>query len=769
MKLPRIRLNTQSVVVNWLVSYISVLLVPILICAGIYVATWNVVVSEVNRANESVLKQMEQSIDSNLAGIERLSLEMALSKRLAGFIDVSQPLTDNDLYDVIGISNDLKVYKMANNYLEQIYIYYKNSDTVISNRDRGDSRKLFGSIGTEDNWDAGEWADFFDKRYVQEYLPITITDDGQATKGVMYAKSVILANQDQPGAVLLFIIKESMLLGQTNAGDRSTVAILDKENRIIASAGQGYNSELLTYSQMSGKNGVYYAGSGKSKVAISYTTSGNTGWKYASIIPANIFDEKMQLVKTLIYLSLGLSVAVGGVVTFLSLKRNYSPINSLVNSLVNQSGISFKSGSDEYVYLQSAFNNTLDEKRKMGQRLEQHRNAIRSHVLQTLLKGGADSQGQLEESLEAHSIRLTSSEFAVLLFGVDHYGKFADSGQVEPQKAQLVHFIIMNVAEEVAGSAHLALTTEMEGMQACIINFRDPEDRDVLAIVQKIRAFMLEHFHVQMTVAVSGVHEEVSGIAKAYQEARAAFEYRLVLGSDRIIRYGDLPRLDAADKPARYHFPLHVEQQLINFVKSGDYGKSSALLNEIVEANISGGAMPVSLAKCLMFDLIGTMVKTLDETGASGKADFMEEVDPVQRLTSCGTMEEMRQQIDEVLRRVCQSIQEDQKQQSRHLSKEIMQYVTEHYCSDDLNVSSIGEAFKLTPSYLSKQFRLQAGEALPDYINKIRMEEAKRLLREESCSIAEAAKRVGYADMNTFNRIFKKHEGITPGKYKEIQ
>jgi YesN/AraC family two-component response regulator len=81
----------------------------------------------------------------------------------------------------------------------------------------------------------------------------------------------------------------------------------------------------------------------------------------------------------------------------------------------------------------------------------------------------------------------------------------------------------------------------------------------------------------------------------------------------------------------------------------------------------------------------------------------------------------------------------------------------------------VGDKFGLTPSYLSKQFKAQTGEALLDFISRTRLEEAKRLLSLQVLSVTDIAKKVGYSDMNTFNRIFKKFEGITPGKYKDIQ
>lgn len=125
MKFNRIRFNKRSVIVTWLTSYISVLLVPIIISGILYAASWHVVESEVNRANNNALKQMELAIDNSLGGIERLSLEISLNKQVNAFINTSQPLTDNDYYDLVTISNDLRVYQTANEFIEQIYLYYK--------------------------------------------------------------------------------------------------------------------------------------------------------------------------------------------------------------------------------------------------------------------------------------------------------------------------------------------------------------------------------------------------------------------------------------------------------------------------------------------------------------------------------------------------------------------------------------------------------------------------------------------------------------------
>ncbi|OBZ12682.1 helix-turn-helix domain-containing protein [Bacillus sp. FJAT-26390] len=761
-----IKFRTRSIIITWLISYISVLLVPIIISGIIYAATWHVVASEVNRANESLLNQMEQAIDSNLLDIERLSTEMTLSNRLAGFLDVEAPIQDPDYYTLTGIAKDLRIYKMANDYIEEIYVYYKNSDTVISSREHLDSQRLFEMMHT-DGMDKNRWTAIFGKRYTNEYVPITYREDGQASKAVMYARSLTLDNSEQEGAVLLFIIKDSSLLANISSSNKASIVILDKENRLIASTGNAYGSADFTNEKLKGTSGMFYQGTGKQKIAVSYTVSGKTGWKYISLIPANLFDEKMKLVKNLIYISLILSLLLGGIVTYLFLKRNYNPMNTLIRSLVTRSGISFEAGSNEFGYLKTLLDDTFAEKEKIGERFERHRNSIRSHFLQGLLKGQLDGHMPMQESLEVHAITLASNRFAALLFSVDHYGKFEVSGLIDLPKAKLVHFLVMNVAEEVVEGSHQAYTTEIDNLQACIINFKEYRDDDeLMAIAERVKVFMRDQFDVHLTVAVSNVHEQLEGIALAYQEAMTALEYRLVMGSGEIIRYGDLS--EATRESRSYYYPLHIEQQLINLIKTGDYDKAKAMLDEIVEINISGAAISVPLAKCLLFDLISTILKTLSEIGSSDKRDLMDQINPVDQLFACETIKEMQVQIGEVLKQVCDSIQDEKISENSRLSQQVIAYVEQRYSSDDLNITALGEAFDLTPSYLSKQFKAQTGEALLEFINKTRIGGAKQLLRTTSLTVTEIARAVGYSDINTFNRIFKKYEGITPGKYKDM-
>jgi AraC-like DNA-binding protein len=72
----------------------------------------------------------------------------------------------------------------------------------------------------------------------------------------------------------------------------------------------------------------------------------------------------------------------------------------------------------------------------------------------------------------------------------------------------------------------------------------------------------------------------------------------------------------------------------------------------------------------------------------------------------------------------------------------------------------------LHPTYLSKRFRAVVGLTFAEWNARIRVEEAKRLLRFLDLSVIAVAASVGYLDSTTFARVFRRAEGMSPTAYR---
>ncbi|MDF2922483.1 MAG: transcriptional regulator, AraC family [Paenibacillaceae bacterium] len=91
----------------------------------------------------------------------------------------------------------------------------------------------------------------------------------------------------------------------------------------------------------------------------------------------------------------------------------------------------------------------------------------------------------------------------------------------------------------------------------------------------------------------------------------------------------------------------------------------------------------------------------------------------------------------------------------------VMNWLEQHY-QEQFHLDKLSSEIHLSPSYLSRMFRSHTGTTITEYMNKIRLEEARLLLLTTSLPVSQISCKVGYADVAYFCRLFKQKYGIAP-------
>lgn len=84
----------------------------------------------------------------------------------------------------------------------------------------------------------------------------------------------------------------------------------------------------------------------------------------------------------------------------------------------------------------------------------------------------------------------------------------------------------------------------------------------------------------------------------------------------------------------------------------------------------------------------------------------------------------------------------------------------------DLRLKAIAEKLNVNGSYLSGLFHREVGCTLTEYINRQRIERSIHLLRMTTKAVQEIAAECGFQDVNYFIKLFKRHTGLTPKRYR---
>lgn len=92
------------------------------------------------------------------------------------------------------------------------------------------------------------------------------------------------------------------------------------------------------------------------------------------------------------------------------------------------------------------------------------------------------------------------------------------------------------------------------------------------------------------------------------------------------------------------------------------------------------------------------------------------------------------------------------------------------YKNPDLKITHLSEKLHTNRTYISKHINTQFSCTFNDFVNRYRIEEAKRLLAEDSSktySLNYISEKSGFGSMGSFMRVFRDFEGITPGQFRD--
>jgi len=87
--------------------------------------------------------------------------------------------------------------------------------------------------------------------------------------------------------------------------------------------------------------------------------------------------------------------------------------------------------------------------------------------------------------------------------------------------------------------------------------------------------------------------------------------------------------------------------------------------------------------------------------------------------------------------------------------------------AEDFRLEQLAALAGLSKFHFHRLFKNAVGEAPSHYLLKVRMHEAKRLLRETKRSVVDVALEVGYANPSHFARFFRRETGLTPSDYRQ--
>ena len=94
--------------------------------------------------------------------------------------------------------------------------------------------------------------------------------------------------------------------------------------------------------------------------------------------------------------------------------------------------------------------------------------------------------------------------------------------------------------------------------------------------------------------------------------------------------------------------------------------------------------------------------------------------------------------------------------------------IDKHFSDNNFNISQLAEMLNINSSYLRREFKKAFSISPIAYLQDIRLQNAVSMLLSDYYSVEEIAQKCGYGSSSYFIQAFKKANGYSPQKWKEL-
>ncbi|MBD2843891.1 helix-turn-helix domain-containing protein [Paenibacillus sp. IB182496] len=757
----------RSAFLTLLLSFLAIFLVPVLIGGLFYGRIEGALIDHASRSNKAMLEQVRVAVDGRVSEIEQLAAQIALNPKLQWLLDSTDYSDSQDLYRFIEFMKDLARYGTVSSYINTFYVYFDNTDTILTPSMRTDPHLYYHKIAAYDDMSYAVYREQVLQTYHQRsFLPWTAYEGRSGV--ITYVQSLPLGERTNPQGTLVILIDETQireLLDQIEWVNSGAIYIVNERGEVIMATGTDEPDVLSPGLQAAlaadSPDAPYVTAAGEEMVVTSAISAQN-GWTYVSTVPRAIVLERVNTIKTAALWLVALCLALGAAGSYYMAYRHYRPLRELVHTLTRGGQGTHERYANEYDFIRQSFAAAMDEERRLRRTISQQTPVVQTDFLSRLVRGHIDASAVTEGELAALGLTFPHGRFCVILADIDDGHAFMR--EASEKEWALLRFVIRNLGGELLGSRAHAIELEL-GRVLFLVNL--PQDGDegelqMRAFAGELSQILQQRFRTLVTLAISRVHAGLSAVAACYGEAIMAMDYKLIRGRHTVIYYDDL-----RDRIRHYyHYPAATEGQLMNYVQSGDAAGAETTLDQIYEVNFHARGLTPEMGKCLFFNLTSTLLKAASAVNLDEPPRPADSPDPIKLISDSATAEEMLAHTKTLFRMLCEQVRSQRPSPGERLYRSMLDYIEAEYPSSNLSLTSIADHFALNASYVSAFFKKHSGENLSDSITRRRIEACKALLADPSLTISDIAGRVGYANSVGLIRVFKKIEGITPGQYR---
>ncbi|MFB9277478.1 helix-turn-helix domain-containing protein [Cohnella cellulosilytica] len=719
---------------NWfmrlLLPYAFFLAMALTASGLIYERTLDLVGEEERNTHLHLLNQVKSTLDGRLAEIDTLAMQVANDPRLLQLQQIKEPFEGTNTFKMLAAQKGLYHFDVTNKFILDYMIYYRNSETVLTPSTLYLADAFYGFAFDYEDMTQERWRrTFFEEENRKLVLPaMPVRYKGKAHSVVTYNYPLGTIPSVSRGSVVMLIDNGQILKLLRSLVDEKEgwAYIADNRGNVISSIGDYVR---LDPELMGGRTGWVSESAPTRGMHVTYARSSENGWYYVLAQSPRIVLAKVHYVKritlgtTLGFLAVGLALA------YVFTSRNSRTVARM-----------------------------LDSHYALREEMRKQEPILRTSIIERLLKGeivGGEMEGMMKR------LRM-NPRISAIAAAIVHFIPTENVEEKRLKELARLRILLRELLREwPAVAIHGHETAEDKIVLLFLASDTSEEEcaRTMEALFDRITGIDPAELRADLYVASGGIYSAPIDVSRSYGEAKQALNYAHWRQLRGLTRFGELP--DLSDS---HYYPGEIETRLTNHAKAGDAGEVALLLDDIYERNFRKRNLPFAIQKLLLYEMAGSLMKVKEQLA-------LEPDDDVRRLLSTTDDAESPAEAFQAVRGlyadICERVVRRKKSRNVQLLERIRGLIQEQYGNADLNLDAVADQAGISRVYFSSFFKEQTGVNFSDYLENLRMDSARVMLRDAPATVNEIAQRCGYGSTNSFSRAFKRIHGISPTIYRE--
>ncbi|MFD0716498.1 helix-turn-helix domain-containing protein [Paenibacillus sp. GCM10027626] len=742
----------------------------IVITVGLsYFITTNQLRAEVEQANMSLLREVNGKLLVVLKSIDAEAIQFLRSRNMWTFMEDEAA----EQADIIAINTRIGDLLLSNNMIFSIDLYSyakkKWSHTNPFQQQEPDVdydwinafaqyKGFYQLIGTRKLSIDDSNTVFHNVMTLIRSYPLTHADG--------YRKGAVAFNIDELSIYSLIKHAIDPAIGYMFIADSEGVIISHADKRLI---GTNVNDRFSAAELQASDEGHFSQNIGGTDSTVFHMKSPYTGWKIISVVADAGLSKPLVKVRNMLLIIAGALLVLAAIMSVTVNSWMFRPVNRMLTNVAKQlkSYRAYEREPEQMAAIEAGNIETslsfiLEDSSRMHRQMRESTPVIKWRLVMDALIGVRTKADELLPSLEAIGYPMHACQFIVLAVELDRRSEIRNANDL-----QLYCYALCNVAEEMINSECLGVAIEArEGLVVIMISFAEADSEAnilrTLAVAELIKSYVEEQFKRTISIGVGGIAEGLEQLQRSYHEALSALSYKMILGGNAVISSEEI-REPASGEFLRL---LAMTDGIVEMLRLTDRDKMKRQTERWFEEMASVGAA-ADMIRQLVVQFMMKVVKAVGEIDPL----LLDAVPTHQRFDLLSQYENIQQLSDYVIGQLgLYSTLLEEKRSNREKNDvidRIALFIDENYMHSDLSLNYLASEFKLSMSHVSRMFKEHTEKNFIDYLMEIRMRKAKELLECTDMLVRDVAAAVGYTNVNSFARIFKKSTGLTPGEYRE--